>query len=70
MFVGLLLLLQVWNLRILQPPSPCRVPSWGSSSLSPGLAPLWATVYWQLSPSRQLVGCHPTKTSVRDTAYS
>lgn len=44
------LLLQVWSLRTLRPPSPCRVPSWGSSSSSLGLAPSWAPVCWQSFP--------------------
>lgn len=62
------LLLQVWSLRTLRPPGPCRVPSWGSSSSSLGLAPSWAPVCWQSFPWRQLAGCHHTKTLVRVTA--
>lgn len=61
------LLLQVWSLLILQPPSPCRAPSWASSFSSLGSAPSWALVCWPLSPSRVLAGCPPTKTLVRDT---
>ena len=64
--IRLLSLSQVWSLPILLPPSPCRVPSWGSSSFSLGLAPLWALVCWLLCPSRRLAGCHPTETLVRD----
>lgn len=58
--------LQVWSLPILLHPSPCRVPSWGSSSFSLGLAPLLALACWLLCPSRRLAGCHPTETLVRE----
>lgn len=63
-------LLQVWSLPILQPLSQCRVPSWASSFSSLGLAPFLAPVFWLLSPSRRLAGCHPTKTLVRDAVGS
>lgn len=59
-------LLQAWSLPILQPPSPCRVPSWGFSFSFLGLDPLWAPDCWLLSPSSQLAGCHPIETLVRD----
>ena len=61
---------QVWSLPILLLPSPCRVPSWDSSSSSLGLVPLLALACWLLFLSNQLAGCLPTKILVRVTINS